>query len=71
MECLTSGVPVITTCPGHVAEEYSELAFLLTDESPEALAQMIEHVALLPEDARRGLADKARDYMLQNGSLLI
>lgn len=66
MECLTSGIPVITTCPGHVAEEYAEFAFLLKEEDPETLAQMIEYVSLLPEDDRRDLANKARNFMLQN-----
>ena len=45
MECLASGVPVISTCPGHVAEEFGRLAYLLREETPEALAAAIRRVA--------------------------
>ena len=36
-----SGVPVITTCPGNVAEKYGGLAYLLRDEAAEILADLM------------------------------
>ncbi|MBN1876302.1 MAG: glycosyltransferase family 4 protein [Anaerolineae bacterium] len=61
MEYLASGVPVITTCPGHVEEEYADIAFLLREETPQALAQIIAQVAAMPADLRiqKGLAAQA------------
>ncbi len=68
LECLTTGVPVLTTKTGHVAEEYGELAFLLEDESPAGLATAIEDIAGTPEHVRRELAARARDYMVREKS---
>ena len=66
MEYLTSGVPIISTCPGAMADEYGEYAYLLQDETPESLASMIKTVSALPKEQRiaRGMA--ARQYMLEN-----
>lgn len=66
MECLTSGVPVISTCPGHVTEEFSDFAFLLKDERPVDLANMIKYVASLAPDIRADKAAKAQEYMIRN-----
>ena len=50
MEYLSTGVPVIATCTGHTEAEFSEMTYLLRDETPEGLAALIRHVAgLLPE----------------------
>lgn len=66
MECLTSGVPVISTCSGHVSEEFSGFAFLLKDERPVDLANMVKHVASLAPDIRADKAAKAQEYMIRN-----
>jgi glycosyltransferase involved in cell wall biosynthesis len=63
MEYLVSGVPVISTCTGHVEEEFGAFTFLLRDETPEALAQLIERVAALDPADRRAQAARARAYM--------
>lgn len=63
LEYLASGVPVITTCTGHIAEAYSDFAFLLRDESPLGLAQMIERVASLDPEARTQKGKAAKDYI--------
>ena len=68
LEYLASGVPVITTCTGHVEEEYADIAFLLRDESPEGLAQMIEQVASLNPEARAHRAKAASDYICAHGT---
>ena len=66
MECLISGVSVISTCPGHVSEEFSDFAFLLKEESPVDLANMVKYVASLAPDIRADKAVKAQEYMIRN-----
>ena len=66
MEYLASGVPIITTCPGNMAEEYGEIAYLLHDETPQALAHLLTTVAALPEEQRRERGRIAQRYMAEN-----
>ncbi len=68
MEYLASGVPVISTCTGHVEDQYSEFVFLLRDESPAGLARLIEQVATLDPDLRSQKAQAAREYILKHNS---
>jgi glycosyltransferase involved in cell wall biosynthesis len=63
MEYLASGVPVISTCTGHVEEEFGAFTYLLREETPQALAQLIEHVAALDLEERRRSGQRARAYM--------
>ncbi len=63
MEYLASGVPVITTCPGNVREEFADIAFLLEDETADSLAQLIASVAALPREERDARGRAARDFM--------
>jgi glycosyltransferase involved in cell wall biosynthesis len=64
MEYLASGTPVITTCTGHTEEEFGDLVYLLRDETPEGLAEIIRHVASLDPEVREKLGQKAREYMV-------
>ncbi len=66
MECLASGVPVITTCPGNVAEEYADFAFLLRHETPEALADLIQEVESIPSEQRLVRAKAACEYIVSH-----
>jgi glycosyltransferase involved in cell wall biosynthesis len=66
MEYLASGVPVITTCPGNVAEEYADLAYLLNDETPTALANLILKVEAIPTEQRFARASVAREYIVNH-----
>ena len=66
MEFLASGTPVISTCPGHVREEFGEFLFPLVDETPQGLAAAIRHAATVAPETRRDLANKARTFMLAN-----
>jgi glycosyltransferase involved in cell wall biosynthesis len=66
MEYLASGVPVITTCPGNMTDEYGDLAYLLHDETAEALADMMIFVAAVPEVQRRDLGRSAQCYMAEH-----
>ena len=42
LEYLTTGRPVISTTSADIAEEYGKYLLLLTDETPEAFAHLIE-----------------------------
>jgi glycosyltransferase involved in cell wall biosynthesis len=66
MEYLASGVPVITTCPGGMAEEYGTFSYLLHEETPAALADMIKTIAAMPVEQRVARGKAARQYMMEN-----
>lgn len=66
MEYLASGTPVITTCTGHTEEEFGEFVYLLRDETPQGLANLVEKVAGVEPEARKRLGREARSYMSTN-----
>jgi glycosyltransferase involved in cell wall biosynthesis len=66
MEFLASGVAVLSTCTGHVEEEYGDLVYLLRDETPEALAAAIRAIRTRPPYEREALGRSAREFMLAN-----
>ena len=66
LEYLASGRPVISTCTGHVEEEFGPFTFLLREETPEALSAAIEDVERLGHDARSRTGAMARDYVMAN-----
>jgi glycosyltransferase involved in cell wall biosynthesis len=63
IEYLTSGIPVITTCTGHVEEEYGAFCYLLKDETGAGLARLIEMVTLKSRGDLREVGRRARAYM--------
>ncbi len=63
MEYLASGVPVITTSTGHIEDEYADFTFLLQEETPEALAQLIEQIAQLPRAIRLEKGRAAQSFI--------
>jgi glycosyltransferase involved in cell wall biosynthesis len=63
MEYLVSGRPVITTCTGHIEEEFADFVFLIKEETAEALVAQLKHVASLEEGARTKVGMRARTYM--------
>jgi len=66
MEYLGSGRPVISTCTGHVEQEFGQFTFLVKEETPEAVAAAIEDVERLGRDATERRGALAREYMLAN-----
>lgn len=66
MEYLASGVPVITTCPGAMADEFGDFAYLLREETAVALADMIKTVEVLPTEQRIARGRAARQYMIEH-----
>lgn len=63
MEYLASGIPVLTTCTGHVEEEYAALAYLLKDETAEGLARRLAEIAEMPRQDREYMGMEAKKYM--------
>jgi hypothetical protein len=63
VECLASGVPLLTTRTGHVESEYGEFVFLLDDETAEGLAARICETMAMREDDRASLALSARAHV--------
>jgi glycosyltransferase involved in cell wall biosynthesis len=64
MELLASGVAVLSTCTGHVEEEYSDFLYLLRDETPQGLSEKIREIKALSPEERFGLGRRARAFML-------
>ena len=63
MEYLITGVPVIMTHIGDAVKDFAQIAFLLRDETPQALAQMIEDVAALDPVIREAKGEAAQEYI--------
>jgi len=63
MEYLASGVLVVSTCTGHLEEEYKGLLYLLRDETAEGLADLLRQIAQSDPEERRERARKAADFM--------
>jgi glycosyltransferase involved in cell wall biosynthesis len=63
MEYLASGVPVISTCTGHVEEEFGGFVYLLREETAESLAGLIAAIAASPRAERIEMGRRARGYM--------
>ena len=66
IEYLATGTPVITTATADVVEEYGDFAFVLHDETPVGLAELVRQIASLPESERSARGHAARQYMLKN-----
>ncbi|MGA2319520.1 MAG: glycosyltransferase [Solirubrobacteraceae bacterium] len=64
VEYLATGVPVLSTATGHVKEEFGEVLFLLDEESPEALAELLGHLASMDDRARWARGAAARRQVL-------
>ncbi|HYN08271.1 MAG TPA: glycosyltransferase [Vicinamibacterales bacterium] len=64
MEFMASGTPVISTSTGHVEEEFTGLVYLLRDETPDALAHLLQRIAATSIEERHALGRRARAYML-------
>lgn len=63
MEYLASGVPVISTCTGHVEAEFGHCCVLLRDESAAGLGDAIRAMAGMDPEARRAMGARARAFM--------
>lgn len=65
IEYMATGRPVASTCTGHVESEFGDFVFLLRNETPEALADLVRHVEQ-DQHGARSAAEAARRYVLAN-----
>jgi glycosyltransferase involved in cell wall biosynthesis len=65
LEYLASGRPVISTATADIAEEYGDKVFLLREETPQALARLIEQVCSLSEEERKIIGQRGREYVIK------
>ena len=63
LEYMVSGIPLITTCVGHIEQELSDYCYLLRDETAAGLTMLIKEVEAVPLDERLRIGLSARDYM--------
>ncbi len=66
VECLATGVPLLSTRTGHVEKEFGDFVILLDEETPQSLARTIAFVAGLAPDARREFGRRAQEYVMKN-----
>jgi glycosyltransferase involved in cell wall biosynthesis len=66
LDYLASGRPVITTATGDVCDEYGDKAFILREETPQALADLIREVCSMPQEELEVKCEGVRRYMLEN-----
>jgi glycosyltransferase involved in cell wall biosynthesis len=64
LELIASGTPVVSTCTGHVENELAGRVFLLREETPEALAELLRQLRALDPEARRAVGRAGREYVL-------
>jgi glycosyltransferase involved in cell wall biosynthesis len=64
IEYMASGRLVISTCTGHVEEEFGKFIFLLRQETAEGLAQAIQDVERLGKHDREQKGAITRDYVM-------
>lgn len=63
VECLATGRPLLTTCTGHIEEEFGEFVFKLEEETPEALAKAIQSLSAMDPDLRMEYGSRAQEYV--------
>ena len=61
VEYLASGVPTLTTNVGQIGSEFGGSVYMLADESPNGLAELLTHVASQDPDVRSARAQEARE----------
>lgn len=66
IDCLATGTPLITTCCAHTEEEFGSFSFLLKEETPEALASLIEEIEQSEHKSLDEIGQKAREYVIRN-----
>lgn len=64
LELIASGTPVVSTCTGHVETELAGRLFLLHEETPEALAELLRRLRALDPEARLAVGRAGREHVL-------
>lgn len=71
MEYMVSGTPVLTTKLPGMPEEYYPYVYLINDETPTGISDVLRKVFSLPVDERNGKGEAARDFVLKNKSNVV
>lgn len=66
LEYFATGKVVITTAIAHVEKEYGKFCYVLKNESPEALANLIQMLHQIDEDKLKATGLQAQDYIRNN-----
>lgn len=66
VECLATGVPLLTTRTGHAESEFGPFTILLEDETPDGLASKIKEIMAWPESGRREIGQRAQAYIREH-----
>lgn len=66
LEYLSSGVPLIAYKLDGIPDEYNEYISYPADDTAEALAKEIIKICALPEEERKLLGKKAKDFVFEN-----
>jgi glycosyltransferase involved in cell wall biosynthesis len=65
VECLSTGVPLLSTRTGHIESEFGGFVYLLDEQTPEALAAKLSEIKSVPRESRREFGASAQRYVLQ------
>ncbi len=66
VECLATGVPLLSTRTGHVESEFGEFVFLLDEQTPEALAAKIVEIKAMRAEDRLSVGKSAQRHVMRN-----
>ena len=66
LEYLSSGVPLVAYKLDGIPDEYDEYIYYPTDNSAEALSKEIMKICALPDEERKLLGKKAKDFVFEN-----
>ena len=66
VECLATGVPLLSTRTGHIESEFGDFVFLLDEETPRALVRAIEFISRLDPEARANFGRAAQQHVLRH-----
>ena len=66
LEYLASGVPVLTTCTGHVEAELKPFVYLLREQTADGVAAVIRSIKAASVTDRDELGRAARQYVFEN-----
>lgn len=66
VECLATGVPLLTTRTGHAESEFGPFAIVLEEETPQGLVARIGEIMSWSETRRSEIGCQAQDYISKN-----
>lgn len=66
IEYMSTGRPVLATCTAGVREEFSDYLFLLEEESPGRLIELVKRVEGMDPDKRQRISTRARNYVARH-----